>query len=323
MAKTNIATRDLSGKGSPTRPSGAWVQQVMLFAALFLSLAQYGLWGFPVRLVPNPETGKFDKKPLVKWKPLQRRRPTRKEITDWFARFHRCAIGLPTGRKSGFFVIDVDCPRARKWLLRRGEIATWTVKTRRGWHYYFRYPTFKVGNSAGALARGIDVRGDGGYVVGAGSFSGKANYAWVEGRSPADVALAEAPTWLLEKLRHERVVASAGPPIAPQPYRGYTTAWAQAAYDGEIERLRTASVGTRHTTFVSVARRLGQLCAGGELDQAQVLRALYYIADHWSTPKKSYEAIEWAFAHGLEAPRRAPESRICSDIGGNLHGRPS
>jgi hypothetical protein len=71
-------------------------------------------------------------------------------------------IGLRTGDRLA--VIDVD-PR------HGGEInpawpATRTVRTRSGgWHLYYRVEG-EVRNSAGKLAEGVDVRGDGGYVVG-------------------------------------------------------------------------------------------------------------------------------------------------------------
>ena len=282
------------------------------FLTVFRGLVRCGRWGFPVRLTYNIETGKYEKKPLVRWKPFQHRYPSAAQVMEWVSHFPNCAVGLPTGRGLALFVVDADSSRAHRWLLRRGEIKTWTVKTRRGWHYYFRYPTFSVRNSVSELARGIDVRGDGGFVVAAGSFYGAATYSWVEGRSPADVELADAPSWLLEKLkrRGERKARKpAGPSVAataPQPHRGVTSAWARAAYVGGIERLRVAPIGTRHNTFLSVARRLGQLCAGGELDQVEVLRALHYIADHWPSTENSYKAIEWGFTHGLETPRRAP-----------------
>jgi len=287
--------------------------QANAFAPVFVALGRIGLWGFPVKLVLNPETGKFDKKPLVKWKPLQTRRPYKKEIKIWLANFHRCAVGLPTGRKKGYFVVDCDNARSRRWLLRKGDIVTWTVKTTRGWHYYFQYPNFKISNSTSALARGVDIRGDGGFVVGAGSFSGTASYAWLEGGSPAEIKLAEAPKWLLDRLKSRgEPTASAGLPLSPQAYRGVTSPWAQAAYDAEIERLRIAQVGTRNDTLLRVAHRLGQLVAGGELDQARVLSALHYIADQWPSQKKSYVTIKNGFNHGLETPHHAPPAPSAS-----------
>lgn len=82
-------------------------------------------------------------------------------------------LGLVTGRASGVFVVDVDGPAALdSWKeIAPGMAPTYTVKTPRGWHFYFAYPTdgTEIRNSASEIAKGIDVRGEGGYVVIAGS----------------------------------------------------------------------------------------------------------------------------------------------------------
>ncbi len=125
--------------------------------------------------------------------------------------------GLKTGaapKGSGVFVVDIDGLEAwEAWqeleALGRGwtegdyaddRISTFMVETGRaggGWQLYFQHPGFHVKNSAGELAPGVDVRGDGGFVVAPGSphKSGK-SYEIVH-----DVEPAPAPAWLLEWLR--------------------------------------------------------------------------------------------------------------------------
>ena len=49
-----------------------------------------------------------------------------------------------------------------------------------------------------------------------------------------------------------------------------TTAWARAALRGELERLEQAKPGYRNNTLNRVAFRLGQIIAGGQLDEAEV-----------------------------------------------------
>ena len=75
---------------------------------------------------------------------------------------------------------------------------TVTVKTGKGRHRYFRCGDARIRNSAGRLGKGIDVRGDGGYVVAAGSVhvSG-ADYRFVDGRGLDEIEVARAPRWLL------------------------------------------------------------------------------------------------------------------------------
>src|SRR5262249_30043082 len=75
--------------------------------------------------------------------------------------------------------------------------ATVEVITARGRHLYFKMPGVPVGNSAGRIAAGIDVRGSGGYTLAPPSIhpSGRA-YAW---SVDCAGAFADAPQWLIDK----------------------------------------------------------------------------------------------------------------------------
>ena len=89
-------------------------------------------------------------------------------------------MGIPTGGGSGFVVLDLDIKnkidgiKNFKELCKQLEVqlpTTYAICTPSGGkHLYFctKYAT-KVRNSAGKLGPGIDVRGEGGYVVGEGS----------------------------------------------------------------------------------------------------------------------------------------------------------
>jgi hypothetical protein len=70
-----------------------------------------------------------------------------------------------------------------------------------GYHCLFRFdPTRPVGNSRGALKRFLDVRGEGGYIIAAGSVARRRpRYAWLN--PPDENEIAEAPEWLLEASR--------------------------------------------------------------------------------------------------------------------------
>ena len=90
-------------------------------------------------------------------------------VVEWWRRWPAANIGMRTG--GGLVVLDLDGPSAPAQLadLERelGPLpATLTVLTRRGRHLYFTVPPKAlVPCSAGKLAAGIDVRGDGGYVL--------------------------------------------------------------------------------------------------------------------------------------------------------------
>lgn len=124
--------------------------------------------------------------------------------------------GIKTGaapKGSGIFVVDLDNEEAiERWKKlhpldeRNTILAPFTVRTPRGLHLYFEHPGFPVRNSAGELAPGIDIRGDGGFVVAPGSPHRSGGSYAVE----VDQAPTPAPPWLLAWLRERpKAVASA------------------------------------------------------------------------------------------------------------------
>ncbi len=80
-----------------------------------------------------------------------------------------------------------------------------------GEHRYFAYPaSIDIRPSVGALAPGLDVRGEGSYVIAPPSLhiSGR-RYAWEASAHIADLRLAPAPRWLLDLVvRNHRAVPS-------------------------------------------------------------------------------------------------------------------
>lgn len=132
-------------------------------------------------------------------------------IRQWWTRCPHANIGIATGQASGFFVLDVDPRHGGDETLRdleaqHGELPP-TVETLTGGggrHIFFRYPGYPVKTSAGALGHGLDIRGDGGLIVTPPSLhaSGR-RYEWEASSHPEDVAIAEAPAWLLTMLTAE------------------------------------------------------------------------------------------------------------------------
>ncbi|MGB9792573.1 MAG: bifunctional DNA primase/polymerase, partial [Thermacetogeniaceae bacterium] len=163
-----------------------------------------------------------DKRPLLpSWQEFQRRRATKEEVSEWWRKWPEANIGLITGTVSGFVVLDLDSMLALETAKNQGIPQTPTVATGKGYHVYFVHPGFSVQNAAGlAGVQGLDVRGDGGYVVAPPSVhpSGR-RYVWAKGRSPRDVELALPPAWLLDLLTN-RISANPGheePPPRQDP----------------------------------------------------------------------------------------------------------
>jgi hypothetical protein len=109
-------------------------------------------------------------------------------------------IAIATGARAGLVALDVDPRHGGDRSLARlidthGSLpdtpCVWTGGG--GLHYYFAHPGTKVSNSAGKVAVGIDVRGDGGYVVAPPSVHVSGGvYEWAVACEPAPI-----PTWLL------------------------------------------------------------------------------------------------------------------------------
>lgn len=131
-------------------------------------------------------------------------------IKRWWAMWEDANIGIVTGADSGIIVLDVD-PRhggdvTLKQLLAKNEQLTEKVYAKTGgggWHIVFQHPGFRIGNiqgtadRPGVLGPGIDVRGDGGYIVAPPSLHASGQrYAW----GVEFDALPVMPAWLCELL---------------------------------------------------------------------------------------------------------------------------
>ena len=104
-------------------------------------------------------------------------------------------IGLATGPISGIFVLDIDGAVGEASLANYPAMPkTLTSTTGRGRHLIFSYPNKKVYTRAGKFAPGLDIRGEGGYVVAPPSVHATGVvYQFLDDNAP----IAEAPEWLL------------------------------------------------------------------------------------------------------------------------------
>ena len=89
-------------------------------------------------------------------------------LATMWARHPGVLVGVPTGEASGFSVLDVDINKGGDvwWSENKSRLpATRAHETRSGGlHLLFRHKP-GLRNSAGRIARGIDVRAEGGYVI--------------------------------------------------------------------------------------------------------------------------------------------------------------
>ncbi len=184
-----------------------------------------------------------DKRPLIRWETLQQAHADAATLARWFAHWPDANIGIVTGEISNLIVLDVDPKHGGDDSLadlerRFGQLPD-TVEAGTGGggrHLYFTHPGGFVPNRAG-LKQGIDLRGDGGYVVAPPSLhpSGQP-YAWARGRAPEETAVAALPRWLLFAGRGARK-------------RRSLEEWRHLVHEGVKE-------GERNTTIASLTGHL-------------------------------------------------------------------
>ena len=274
-----------------------------------LSLAERGWHVFPC--VPG------GKRPALRgsWQDHATIEPVR--IGAWWSRA-AYNIGIACG-PSGLVVIDLDVPHSIGEVScaegrctvsgadvladlcdqhgRPYPLPTYAVSTPSGGcHLYYVAPGSAVRNSAGRLGPHIDVRGDGGYVIGDGSrIGGRAYAAWDE-RPPVPL-----PPWIAGLLT-DTPAAAAGLPVSRGGARG--TAYALAALRDETRLVAAARPGTRNDTLNRAAFSLGQLVAAGLLPPLAVASALAGAAERAGLPAgEARRTIGSGLAAGARCPR--------------------
>lgn len=133
------------------------------------------------------------------------------QIKVWWKKWPSAHYGIPTGQITKLLVVDVDVKNHVD-----GNEALWELQEKHGnlpdtvevlspsggRHLYFTIPgNIETKNTVGLLGDGLDTRGDGGYVLGAGNIGYDK-----EASSPTSPAV--APDWLISLLQSK--------PIAPK-----------------------------------------------------------------------------------------------------------
>lgn len=148
------------------------------------------------------------KKPCVRWKPFQERRPTEEELTDWFQRWPDAGLALVLGPVSNVLAIDVDGEEAHQALMQRLGAEPLAPKALSGsrkpyrYHLFFRCPDLPTKAKQTPWHPNLEFRGQGGIVVIPPSQHKSGNrYVWETDRSPDDLDLPDVPAQVLEALK--------------------------------------------------------------------------------------------------------------------------
>jgi len=291
----------------------------------FVSLRECGFSVFPLQ--------SRSKKPIGSWKEYQTAPAQVAQCNAWdnAYRYSSYNIGIATGSVSNCFVLDIDGEQGRETLsqlvAQYGALPnTPTVKTGKGKHYYFRYPAgYEVRNLAGRSVHGevlpgIDVRGDGGYVVAPPSIHPNgATYEWIV--TPWQASLTDAPAWLLDLLAVRDMPApvldynsAQNAPLAPS--------YLEKALTGELETLRSATEGHRNDTLNKAAFNLGQLVVAG-LDEERVTSALTSSARSIGLDDAEIAVtLESGLAAGKVNPRQPGAAKHAVAAGADIRNQP-
>ncbi len=123
-------------------------------------------------------------------------------------------VAIATGRVSGFFVVDIDiknglCGDETLRDLERefGDLphSVETITPSGGRHIFYNCPANGIGCKTN-VRPGIDVRGDGGYVVAPPSVIDSRSYEWEATHHPDETMIVDAPEWLIEILSEKQPV---------------------------------------------------------------------------------------------------------------------
>jgi len=203
------------------------------------------------------------KEPLMTKRGLYDASTDERRIRAWWRERPDANVAVPTGAVSGIVVIDADGEVGKanaEGLLGEDALTALQVVTGRGGrHYYFEHPGEgrRVYNSAGKIAPGIDVRGDGGYVVLPPSRTTGA-YRW---QNPEGAL----PPWRWASTDAQEDVGQAVPLRIVPPVEAEDPG-AVATRDELTETVRAAPEGTRNNTLFQAAAHIGFLVGAGALD---------------------------------------------------------
>ena len=164
-----------------------------------------------------------------------------------------CLVGVPTGEK--FVVLDLDFKHieAQTWYHETPLPVTRTHVTRSGGKHLFFAPHPLVKNTASKIARGVDTRGEGGYVI----WWPQLGFEVMHGN-----VLAQVPEIILAAF-------TAPPRPEPRPYSGipdHGNGNSEAAVRGILTAVAGAQEGERNNLLNWGAWTLRSMINSGELD---------------------------------------------------------
>lgn len=296
-ATTRPAGRNHHMKSSPDQLTGTTGSTIPQDTRLNQGAKSYAARGWSVIPVTRHE-----KIPAIKWEAYQQQAADEGKLDSWFSPRYEGNLGIVTGRVSDLRVLDVDRIEA-KWvqlLLDHDLPKTLTVRTGKGTHYYYRYGG--NGRSSKGTERtvpGVDIRGDGGYVVAPPSVheNGK-EYQFEDASYP----LADWPTWLDDVFFPQQLEVRASVVTTSSPD---DTNYGRVTLSNVLDEVKHSEPGNRNNTLLTGARRIGQLISSGYLADTRTdeLRTkLYELGAELQGTWQGQRTVDSGFEYGLSHP---------------------
>ncbi len=184
------------------------------------------------------------------------------QVQEFFIRNPDHNYGVLAGGQTDLLVLDVDGPKGdaslQKLARTHGPLPqTLKINTHRGYHLYLRGGGKIIRNSTGKLlGAGVDVRGQGGYVVGPGSRHPEGgSYRVDKFHALFPLSIAPAPKWLMNLL----TLASTTERQKSSKASGRLASFARA----EAQKVAAAPKGSRNDQLNRSAFAVGQAVGPG------------------------------------------------------------
>ncbi len=223
-------------------------------------------------------------------------------IRRMFNRRNAVLVGVPTGEASGFDALDLDYRHgAEVWeqanLARIPE--TRMHETPSGGRHLLFHHAFGVRNSASRIAAGVDVRGEGGYII----HPPSTHYSVI-----SDAPIAHWPDWLLP------LALPAPKPDATPRQSGPRTPLSderlEAIKKTALDRVRRAPDGGKHFTLRNSARLLGGIQQQAGFTQETAIKWLLdELPDGVKDLNNAEKTAAWGLEHGRHNPIEVEERR--------------
>src|SRR5882762_2963464 len=240
----------------------------------------------------------------IKWGTATATEPTAATLEMWFGR-EPVNVGI-AAKGSGLVILDEDVLGGMERLCDdygQSTPETYRVSTAHGWHWYFAAPAgVEIGNAPGVLADyGFDVRGgrgDGGYVVGAGSVHPSGVRYTAE---EPDAVAVPLPAWLSALLTPEedipRVSGQTGLIRAGDGQSGGDTR--RYTMDQAVGWVERYAIGPLRTAVEHGDAASGRLSRNTALNQAAVVVG-HFVPGFWDEDYAWSRLAEEAAALGME-----------------------